>query len=262
MPRGTQPWTRDAFGGQIEGNRLYGRGSNDMKAGVAINLFVAEALQKLDLHLAGDLIFETVVDEEFGGVNGTLAGRLRGYSADAAIISEPSFLRICAAQRGGRTAHITFTGSGGVLSEGEYPAGVVDQLTHFLVEVQKFGAERRRRAKPHPLYAHHVDPVPVSITKIITAPWGTREPITTPEECKVELYWQLMPGETQADVEREFFVWFDQVIQSAPHLFKRRPTVEFPIRWLPGIRDRSLRNPSLRSCNPMCRDGPARSLHR
>ena len=43
-----------------------------------------------------------------------------------------------------------------------------------------------------------------------------------------------MPGETQADVEREFFAWFEQVIVSAPHLFKRRPTVEFPIRWLPG----------------------------
>ena len=45
-----------------------------------MNLFVAEALQELDLKLAGDLIFETVVDEEFGGVNGTLAGRVRGYA--------------------------------------------------------------------------------------------------------------------------------------------------------------------------------------
>lgn len=234
VPRGTQPWTRDAFGGQIEGNRLYGRGSNDMKAGVAINLFVAEALQELGVRLVGDLTVETVVDEEFGGVNGTLAGRVRGYVADAAVISEPSFLRICAAQRGGRTAHITFSGSGGVLSEGAYPTGVVEQVTHFLSELPNFAAQRRRRAQPHPLYAHHPDPVPVSVTKIFTAPWGTREPITTPEECKVELYWQLMPGETRADVEREFFEWFEQMMGSAPYLFAREPAVEFPIRWLPG----------------------------
>ena len=36
-------------------------------------------------------------------MNGTLAGRLMGIVADAAVISEPSFLRICPAQRGGRT---------------------------------------------------------------------------------------------------------------------------------------------------------------
>jgi acetylornithine deacetylase len=234
VPRGTQPWTRDAFGGQIEGNRLYGRGSNDMKAGVGINLFMAEALAEMKIRLAGDLTVETVVDEEFGGVNGTLAGRVRGYLADAAVISEPSFLRVCPAQRGGRIAHITFTGSGGILSEGEYPSGVVEQVTRFLAEVPKFGEQRRRRVKPHPLYAHHPDPVPVSVTKIFTAPWGTREPVTTPEECKVEFYWQLMPGEPQAEVDREFFEWFDGMIASEPRLFARRPRVEFPIRWLPG----------------------------
>lgn len=234
VPRGTQPWTRDAFGGQVEGNRLYGRGSNDMKAGVAINLFVAEAANALHLRLAGDLIFETVVDEEFGGVNGTLAGRLRGYLADAAILSEPSFLRICAAQRGGRTVHITFSGAGGILSEGEYPAGAVDQLTHFLVEVRKFADQRRRNARPHPLYVQHPDPVPVSITKVFTSPWGTGEPITAPEECKVELYWQFMPGELQADVEGEFFSWFDDMVARAPGLFAQRPRVELPLRWLPG----------------------------
>jgi acetylornithine deacetylase len=83
VPKGTQPWTRDPFGGEVENNRLFGRGSNDMKAGVAMNMFVVEALSRLNLSLSGDLLFETVVDEEFGGVNGTLAGRLRGFNADA-----------------------------------------------------------------------------------------------------------------------------------------------------------------------------------
>lgn len=234
VPRGTQPWTRDAFGGAIEDNRLYGRGANDMKAGIGINLFLAEAIAALDLRLAGDLIIESVVDEEFGGVNGTLAGRLRGYVADAAIVSEPSFLRICPAQRGGRTVHIVFSAPGGVLTEGEFPAGVVDQVTYFLGRVREFAEQRRRRAVPHPLYAHHLDPVPVSVTKIFTAPWGTGEPITTPEECRIELFWQLMPGEQQDDVDREFFEWFGGIIAGASRLFPRRPCVDFPIRWLPG----------------------------
>lgn len=233
VPRGTQPWTRDAFGGEIEGNRLYGRGSNDMKAGVAMNAFVAEAVEDLGIRLRGDLTFESVVDEEFGGVNGTLAGRLRGYTADGAIISEPSFLRICPGQRGGRVAHITLSASGGILAEGRYPAGIIDQLTHLLNSVGAFAAARRRVAPAHPLYTG-VDPVPVSIAKIITAPWGTSEPITTPEECRIELYWQTLPGETQRDIEAGFFAWFQGMLAGAPQLFQRPPAVEFPIRFLPG----------------------------
>ena len=234
VPRGTQPWTRDAFGGEVEANRLYGRGSNDMKGGVGTNLFVVEALRDLGIELAGDLVFETVVDEEFGGVNGTLAGRLKGFSADAAIISEPSFLRVCPAQRGGRTAHIRLSASGGVLTEGAFPVGVIDQLHHLLHNLRSFAELRRSRASVHELYADSADPVPVSVTKVFTGPWGTTEPITIPETCLIEIYWQLMPGEKQEDVEREFFAWLDSVVAAAPELFPTRPQVDFPVRWLPG----------------------------
>jgi acetylornithine deacetylase len=234
VPRGTQPWTRDPFGGEIDGNRLYGRGSNDMKGGVGTNLFIAEALRALGIELRGDLVFETVVDEEFGGVNGTLAGRLKGFNADAAVISEPSFLRICPAQRGGRTVHIKLSAAGGVLTEGKFPAGVIDQFRHLLVKVQEFAGQRRAKAAVHELYAASTDPVPVSITKIFTSPWGTKEPITIPETCQVEMFWQLMPGEKQDEVEREFQAWLDAVVASAPQLFPFRPQVEFPIGWMPG----------------------------
>ncbi len=234
VPKGTQPWTRDPFGGEIDGNRLYGRGSNDMKGGVATNLFVVEALETLGIRLAGDLVFETVVDEEFGGVNGTLAGRLRGFNADAAVISEPSFLRICPAQRGGRIAHITLKASGGVLTEGKFPAGVIPQLQHFLSQVDIFAEKRRNQARVHEFYRHHVDPVPVSITRISTGPWGTSEPTTVPEQCQIEMYWQLMPGERQQAVDLEFCSWLNAVTRGAKGLFPELPKVEFPIRWLPG----------------------------
>lgn len=233
VPKGTQNWTRDPFGGEIEGDRLYGRGSNDMKGGIATNLFVMECVAELGLSLTGELIFESVVDEEFGGSNGTLAGRLRGDNADAAILSEPSFLRVCPAQRGGRTVHITFHAKGGVLQGGGFPQGTIPQLTHFLSSVKDFAAQRNR-ILPHELYAESGDHVPVSVTKVITAPWGYSEPITIPETAQVELYWQLMPGETQADVEAEFFSWFRELVESAPEIYPSLPRVEMPIRWMPG----------------------------
>ena len=120
-----------------------------------------------------------MIDEEFGGVNGTLAGRLKGFNADAVILSEPSFLRICPAQRGGRSAHITLCAAGGILNEGSSSPGVVEQLTYLLTKIPEFAEQRRAHAKPHPLYADMTNPVPVNVTKIITGPWGTKEPITT-----------------------------------------------------------------------------------
>ena len=234
VPRGTQPWTRDPFGGEVEGNRLYGRGSNDMKAGVGVNLFMAEALRELGIQLKGDLIIESVSDEEFGGVNGTIAGRLKGYNGDAAIITEPTFLKICPAQRGGRTVQITLTSTGGILAEGKFPTGVIDAIRYFLVKMLGFAEQRKRSAPVHEIYAGLVDPVPVSITKLTTGPWGTGEPITIPETCQIEMYWQMMPGEKQQDIEREFLEWFEGIVKAAPELFPVKPKIEFPIRWLPG----------------------------
>ncbi len=234
VPRGAHPWNHEAFAAQIHGNRLYGRGANDMKGGIATNLFVFEALGEMNVSLAGDLIFESVVDEEFGGSNGTLAGRLRGFTADAAIISEPSFLRVCPAQRGGRTAHILLQASGGVLREDKLGTGIIEQLNFFLTKLKDFADQRRSRVRVHELYSHHVDPVPVSITKIVTSAWGTSEPITIPERCQIELYWQTMPGETQNEIEAEFFTWLDSLVDQAGSPFLQRPHVTFPIRWLPG----------------------------
>lgn len=232
VPRGTLPWTREAFEPVREGDRIYGRGSNDMKAGIAINLFVLQMLDANGVRLRGDVTFESVVDEEFGGVNGTLAARLRGSVADAAIVTEPSSLRICAAQRGGRTVHLLFTASGGVLDGGP-GAGVITQLKRFMDELPNFAAQRKRNCKGHPLYGSD-DPVPVTITKITTGPWGTSEPITVPEECRVELYWQLIPGEEEADVDAEFHAWLDGLVSGAPDVFAAKPQVTKAVRWLPG----------------------------
>ena len=226
VPVGSEAWEHDPFGAEIVGDRLYGRGSNDMKAGVATNLFVAEALADMGIQLEGDLIVESVVDEEFGGVNGTLAGRLMGILAEAAIISEPSFLRICPAQRGGRTVDLTFTApNDGLL--GKYKgASVVEQLNEFLTRLEEFRQHRRKQFPRHKLYAHLEDPIPVSVTRISTAPWGMGEPTNNPSTCRVELFWQAMPGECLADIDDAFTTWLGTL--------SVRPRVEHPIRWLPG----------------------------
>jgi acetylornithine deacetylase len=233
VPLGTQPWQHDPFGGQVEDGKLYGLGSYDMKSGVVLILGVMRTLQELGITLKGDLIGESIVDEEFGGVNGTIAGRVRGDNGDAMVITEPSGLTtINNGNRGGRTVHITLTGSEGIMFEQDEAGGVIDQLTHVLNWVAIF--RQRRRAKVPNWQPGPLDPVPVWITKVSSGGWGSNVPITVPAEAKVELYWQLMLGEEQEEVEGEFFTWLDDVVADEPGLFAIRPQLEFPIRWMPA----------------------------
>lgn len=226
-------WHHPPFGAEVQNGRVFGRGAWDMKAGVAMNLIVVRAILELGVKLKGNLTFETVVDEEFGGANGTLAARLRGYNADAAVIGEPTLLRVCPAQRGGRTLHVLLQGPGGILSSGRPAARVVEQLRYLLEKLPEF-AETRRLVAVDPYYNNSPEPFAVWITNIATGRWGWSQPIAVPERCWVEIYWQAMPNETREEVESEFFGWWNGILDHRPDLFPQKPAVELPMRWLPG----------------------------
>ncbi|MCK4380918.1 MAG: M20/M25/M40 family metallo-hydrolase [Candidatus Lokiarchaeota archaeon] len=64
-------WTKDPHGGEIVGNKIYGRGASDDKACVAAEIFATKALLDLGINLNGKLIITAVVNEEIGGLGGT-----------------------------------------------------------------------------------------------------------------------------------------------------------------------------------------------
>jgi acetylornithine deacetylase len=101
----------EPFSGTVRDGRLYGRGAYDMKGSLAACLIAAKSLAKSD-RLRGDLLVAVVADEEYGSL-GT-ADLVKHVSADAAIVTEPTSLRICRAHKGyawievvveGRAAH-------------------------------------------------------------------------------------------------------------------------------------------------------------
>jgi acetylornithine deacetylase len=93
-------WTYDPFSGIVSNHRVYGRGTSDMKGGAASILKALEFIKKSGIRLKGDVVVESVTDEEINGM-GTIACIERGYTiADAAIFCEPTELNVYAAMRG------------------------------------------------------------------------------------------------------------------------------------------------------------------
>ncbi len=135
-------WTVEPFGGLVRDGRLYGRGSADMKAGIAAAVFAAGAIRRADLRLAATVEVSGTVDEESGGLAGVghlaRAGRIAADRTDYFIIPEPfGPTRICVGHRGvywfkvaalGRTAHGSMPFLG---------ANAVDHLSAFLEAVRR-----------------------------------------------------------------------------------------------------------------------------
>ena len=102
-------WTRDPFGAEVDGGLMYGRGASDMKGGVVAALMALTLLRRAGVRLRGDVIFQSVVNEEHAG-NGTLDLVRRGFTADAGIVLEPTHNRVAVSHPGGLYWQVTVPG--------------------------------------------------------------------------------------------------------------------------------------------------------
>ena len=84
-------WSDNPWSAKIKDGRIYGRGSCDMKSGVASHIIAVELLKAAGIKLKGDVLINIVIDEEISG-HGTLDTVIRGYRADAGISGETSGL--------------------------------------------------------------------------------------------------------------------------------------------------------------------------
>jgi acetylornithine deacetylase len=111
-PEPRERWTCDPFTATVRDGRVYGRGACDMKGGVAAMVLATEVLMDLGVRLRGDLVVNTVTDEESTAA-GALAVVARGVAADGAIVPEPTGLAVWLGTRGSLMPEITVTGRPG-----------------------------------------------------------------------------------------------------------------------------------------------------
>jgi len=189
-------WKHKPWGGEVDGGRIFGRGSCDMKGGAAAIIATAEILNELGLQLQGDLIIETVLDEEINGM-GTVACIEKGYSADAAIIPEPSNLDLWTATRGLLWAKTVIEGRSGH-AELNHPdwskGGAVNPIEKAFLVLDCFHKLEddwsKREGKKHPLLS-----TPRIVPTIIRSGdfWAT-----IPDRCEIEMDIQYLPADRDA----------------------------------------------------------------
>jgi acetylornithine deacetylase len=174
---------------QRRDGRLYGRGAYDMKGGLAaIMLAGAEAARA---GLRGDVIVAAVADEEHASEG--IQAVLRDWTADAAVVTEPTHLRACIAHKGFAWAEIETHGVAAHGSRVDLGVDAIAAMGLVLAGIPALQAELNRR--PHPLLG------PGSLHASLIS--GGVELSSYPDRCVLSLERRTLPGETAEIVEAE-----------------------------------------------------------
>lgn len=215
-------WTHPPFAGAVEDGRLYGRGALDMKGPLMAGVFALAAIRRSGVALCGKAIVHSVVGEEDGGL-GTLASILRGHTGDAAIVMEPTRLRVAPVQSGcvnfrivvpGRAAH------GAMRSEGVSAIEKLYPVHRALLDLE---AERNRPYVAQPLHGGSPIPFPISVGTVRGGSWAS----SVPERVVVEGRLGVLPGETMQGARDALETAVKAAADSDLFLAERRPSVEW-----------------------------------
>jgi len=222
-------WTYPPFSGEIVDGKLYGRGATDMKGGNLSALLAIQVLQALGVKLKGDVIFQSVVEEESGGA-GTLATILRGYKADAALIPEPTNMRIFPKQQGSKWFRLTVKGRsahGGTRYEG---VSAIEKSMKVVEAVRRLEEERNKRITD-PLYEKVPIPIPINIGVIEGGKW----PSSVCDLVKLEGRMGVSPWETVSEARAEMEEAMKRLADEDPWFAEHPVEVEwFGAQWVPG----------------------------
>lgn len=225
-------WERDPFSGHIECGKLYGRGATDMKGGTAALLMAMEAIKNSGIQLKGDVIFQSVIEEESGGA-GTLAAVLRGYKADGAIIPEPTNFKVFPKQQGSMWFRISVKGKaahGGTRYEG---VSAIEKAMLVIERLRVLETERNERITD-PLFQNIPIPIPINIGKIHSGDW----PSSVPDLAIIEGRMGVAPNEAKENAKLEMQKALFSVCADDTWLKENVAELEwFGASWLPGDLD-------------------------
>ncbi|MGI4776504.1 MAG: ArgE/DapE family deacylase [Janthinobacterium lividum] len=202
VPTGAEVlWTHPPFLPVIDGDRLYGRGASDMKAGIVAYTMAYRALRSIGLEPAAPVYFQSVIEEECTG-NGALACLLEGYRADAAIIPEPiSGDGITTCQLGVLWLAIEVLGKPVHASVAQTGVGAIDFTTYLFGELKKLESRWNAPSARYRAFAHHSHPVNFNLGRITGGEWASSVPSACRADIRIGFYPDMKVGAVKTQVE-------------------------------------------------------------
>ncbi len=222
VPVGTAGmWQTPPFEPRVDGDKLYGRGAADMKAGIVAYTLAFRALRRMGYEPAAPVYLQSVVEEECTG-NGALACLVEGYTADAAIIPEPGE-GIMSAQMGVMWMTIDVYGvpvHAAYAHTGESAIGFANQVVDSLRELER---DWNRPAMRHACYAGHEHPINFNLGKLQGGEWTS----SVPTHCRVDMRLGFYPGRTPAEVRAEVEAHLQRFYEAHP----QRNSVRYEVSY-------------------------------
>ncbi len=231
-PEPVSDWSYEPWKATVEGDRMYGRGTYDMKGGVAAIVMAYQALAELDVELDGDLTLQTTIEEEAGGTGGVLSALERGYQPDAAIITEPSEIpTVYVASAGVRYFRVRVPGKAAHTAFQFQGVDAVGKAVKIYERMNKLYQERNERIDD---YGPAVNQYPeaegsttnLSLTSIeVPGSWTS----TVPGEAVMEyrIGWPPNTGESAADIREEVEAAIQEVVDDDEWLSEHPPKIEW-----------------------------------
>ena len=201
------------FAAQEREGRLYGRGSADMKGGIAA--MCAAAWRAAREELPGEIVVAATADEEYESA-GTRAMLERGVRADAAVVGEPTCLEIMPAHRGFVWMEVVVVGRAGHGSRWDIGVDAIRHAGLLLAELDRMDTDDLVR-RVHALLGRgslHASMIEGGIGMS-----------TYPDRCVLRLERRTLPGERDAGVVAE-------VERACARVRERRPTFDATVRLL------------------------------
>lgn len=225
VPTGPETlWNESPWSGSVRDNRIYGRGSCDMKAGLASGIFAIQVLQAIGFKPKGNVMVQSVVGEESGGC-GTLTNIVKGYSGDAAVILEPTSLKVCPIQSGALTFRLKIPGQATHAAMRWDGISAIEKYN--LIHQSIIELEKERHQSFNVKYYKLSDRVaPINIGTIKGGEWHS----TVPESVMVEGRLGVFPGESALDARNAFENHLKKVANSDVWLKENPPILE----WFEG----------------------------